>query len=46
MSEQIKLILEQTKSHMQKSVVYMEAELHKIRAGKASPAMVESLRVD
>jgi len=46
MSEQIKLILEQTKSHMQKSVVYMEAELHKIRAGKASPAMVDSLRVD
>jgi len=46
MSEQIKEILESSKMGMEKSISYLETELHKIRAGKASPGMVDSLRVD
>lgn len=46
MSEQIKEIISTCKTHMDKTIGYMDSELHKIRAGKASPAMVDSLRVD
>jgi ribosome recycling factor len=46
MSEQIKTITEQGRGAMQKTVEYLDNELLKIRAGKASPGMVDSLRVD
>jgi len=46
MSEMIKMILSEAKTGMEKSLTFLETELQKIRAGKASPAMVDSLRVD
>lgn len=46
MSEQIKEIIENGRSAMDRTIVYLDTELQKIRAGKASPAMVDSLRVD
>jgi ribosome recycling factor len=46
MSELIKEITEAGRAAMDRTVVYLDTELQKIRAGKASPAMVDSLRVD
>ncbi|HJV19161.1 MAG TPA: ribosome recycling factor [Sediminibacterium sp.] len=40
------LILEDTKDSMQKGIQHLEAELVKIRAGKASPSMLEGLTVE
>ena len=39
-------VLSDTKAHMQKAVDHLEAELTKIRAGRANPSMVESVHVD
>jgi len=39
-------VLNETKAHMQKAVDHLEAELTKIRAGRANPSMVESVNVD
>jgi ribosome recycling factor len=46
MTEEINFYLSEAEESMQKSVQHTGAELMKIRAGKASPAMVENLRVD
>src|SRR6201985_1749592 len=46
MSEDLELILEDTRDSMQKALNHLEAELVKIRAGKASPQMLEGLTVD
>lgn len=46
MDENIKLILDETKDLMDKSIHHLEAELTKVRAGKASPLMLEGLKVD
>lgn len=39
-------IISKTGSQMQKSIQFLESELSKIRAGKASPKMVEGIMVD
>jgi len=39
-------VLNETKAHMQKAVDHLEAEMTKIRAGRANPSMVESVHVD
>ncbi|MFM7217113.1 MAG: ribosome recycling factor [Bacteroidota bacterium] len=39
-------LLNDTKSHMQKSIEHLEAELSKIRAGRANPAMLENIHAD
>ncbi len=44
--EQINECLKQTKEGMQGAIQFYERELQKIRAGKASPAMLEGLKVD
>ncbi len=42
----IKSILEHTKDLMEKAITHLESELQKVRAGKASPMMVENIMVD
>ena len=46
MSDDVTLILEDAQESMQKALDHLETELIKIRAGKASPQMLEGLVVD
>jgi ribosome recycling factor len=46
MTEEIQFYLSEAEESMEKAVQHTSSELTKIRAGKASPAMVEDLRVD
>lgn len=46
MTEEIQFYLSEAEESMQKAVQHTGQQLTKIRAGKASPAMVEHLRVD
>lgn len=46
MTEDITLILDDTESNMQKAIAHLENELTKIRAGKASPAMLDGIMVE
>jgi ribosome recycling factor len=46
MEEELDFIYESTKEAMQNAIDRMVNELLKVRAGKASPAMLESVRVD
>lgn len=46
MTEEIQFYLSEAEESMQKALQHTGAELTKIRAGKASPAMIEHLRVD
>ena len=46
MEENIKPIIDSAKDTMDKSITYLEGELAKIRAGKASPAMLDGIKVD
>jgi ribosome recycling factor len=41
-----KTIIENAQSLMEKTINHLEVELQKVRAGKASPAMVENIMVD
>ena len=44
--EEIDLILEDTKERMEKSIQFLISELKKIRAGKATPSMLDSVMFD
>ena len=44
--EEIKNILDQLQDQMNKAIAHLESELQKVRAGKASPSMLEGLYVD
>lgn len=46
MNEDIQFILDDAKEQMDKAVTHLEAELVKVRAGKASPSMLEGISVD
>jgi ribosome recycling factor len=46
MSDDLELILEDTRDNMKKALNHLETELIKIRAGKANPQMLEGLTVD
>ncbi|MEN7547332.1 ribosome recycling factor [Rapidithrix thailandica] len=46
MEEDIQLLLEETKDHMEKTVLHCEIELTKIRAGRAMPSMLDEIQVD
>ena len=46
MTEDLNMIYDELKSSNSKTVSHYEAELSKIRAGKASPAMLQSVVVD
>lgn len=42
----IKTVLDNAKGSMEKAIAHLEAELQKVRAGKANPAMLENVIVD
>jgi ribosome recycling factor len=42
----VKSVLEQTRNLMEKAINHLETELQKVRAGKASPVMLENVQVD
>src|SRR4249920_1206285 len=46
MSEEINKILHDTEASMQKALNHLEAELVKIRAGKANPTMLDGIMAD
>ena len=46
MSEEVQLYIDDAKEKMQKAVTHLENELVKVRAGKASPAMLQGIMVD
>jgi ribosome recycling factor len=46
MSEELAFILDETNQTMQKGIGHLEAELTKIRAGKANPQMLEGIVVE
>ncbi|MEY3679024.1 MAG: hypothetical protein RI924_1165 [Bacteroidota bacterium] len=46
MSELIKKVLDDTRSHMDKAIDHCENEIAKIRAGKAMPSMLDGIMVD
>lgn len=45
-SENTQSILETAEDHMQKAITHLETELVKIRAGKASPQVIDGIMVD
>jgi ribosome recycling factor len=46
MTEEAKFILEEIKESMQHALVHLEKEFHKYRTGKATPQMLEGVRVE
>jgi len=46
MEEEVKMYLEETEEKMMNSISHLESKLAKIRAGKASPGMLEGISVD
>jgi ribosome recycling factor len=42
----VKSVLDNSKSLMDKAISHLEAELQKVRAGKANPVMLENVQVD
>ena len=46
MTEEIKKIINELQSQMEKAIMHLESELTKIRAGKANPSMLDGLHVD
>ena len=46
MTDEIKKIINEMQSHMEKAILHLETELSKIRAGKANPSMLDGIHVD
>ncbi len=46
MNEDVELILEETKDRMHKAVEHLEHELARLRAGRATPALLDGITVD
>lgn len=46
MSEDLDFILEDSEDSMKKAISHLEAELIKIRAGKATPSIIDGINVD
>jgi len=46
MIEECQLVYDDVQENMEKSVVHLESEFHSIRAGKASPDMLDGVMVD
>ncbi len=46
MNEEVSFVMEEAEEGMNNAVAHLEKEFNKIRAGKASPAMLEGVRVD
>lgn len=46
MSDEVKMALDEANAAMQKTIDHLEMELTKVRAGKASPAMLDGVKLD
>ncbi|MEE4116890.1 MAG: ribosome recycling factor [Marinilabiliaceae bacterium] len=46
MKEEIDLIMEETQEKMESAISHLEIELSKLRAGKATPTMLDGINVD
>ena len=46
MSEELEMIIEDAEASMKKAIGFLEIELGKIRAGKATPSMLDGINVD
>jgi ribosome recycling factor len=46
MEDEVTFLLDHTKEQMQKALAHLDSELLKVRAGKASPQMLEGIYVD
>jgi ribosome recycling factor len=46
MNEEVELIIEETKDRMQKALEHLEHELARLRAGRATPALLDGITVD
>lgn len=46
MTEDAQMVLDEAKEGMINTITFLEHEFHKLRAGKASPDMLEKVRVD
>jgi ribosome recycling factor len=46
MNEEIDMAIDEAKSSMTKTLQHLDVELQKIRAGKATPSMLDSVKVD
>lgn len=46
MDENVKFILEEAEDTMKKSMLHLESELNKIRAGKANPVMLDGVKAE
>jgi ribosome recycling factor len=46
MNEEIELIIEETRDRMEKALEYLEHELARLRAGRATPALLDGVTVD
>lgn len=46
LDENIQLLLDEAEEHMQKTIDHLRSELSTIRAGRATPAMLDTVRVD
>lgn len=46
MNEDVELIIEETKDRMQKALEHLEHELARLRAGRATPALLDGITVD
>jgi ribosome recycling factor len=46
MTEDAKLVLQDAEENMEKSILHLDREFQKLRAGKASPQMLEGVKVE
>jgi len=46
MTEESQLVIQETEDQMAKAIQHLEKELHKLRTGKASPQMLEGIRIN
>lgn len=46
MNEEIEIIMEETTDRMKGAIKHLETELSKLRAGKATPALLDGIKVD
>jgi len=46
MTEESEFLLQETEDQMSKSIQFLEKELHKLRTGKATPQMLEGIRIN
>jgi ribosome recycling factor len=46
MNEEVELVMEETKDRMQKALEHLEHELARLRAGRATPVLLDGITVD